>query len=121
MMDLRLHPIGFVVADIEKAMPGFVESLSATSDGQIWMDPHQKVKVAFLEGRAGAAQIELVMPAAPESPVTKFLEQRGGGLHHVCYETGDLEGDLARMRSKRALLVRRPVPAVAFQGRRIAW
>jgi len=109
------------VADIERALDGFAKSLGGTWDGRIWEDPLQKVKVAFLADNAGTGQIELITPAGPGSPVARFLEQRGGGLHHVCYATGDLDGELARMRSQRALLVRRPVPAVAFQARRIAW
>jgi methylmalonyl-CoA/ethylmalonyl-CoA epimerase len=118
---LPLHHFGFVVADIEGSMAGFMRSLGGAWDGQIFHDPHQRVRVAFLAGHAGSAQIELVTPAGPGSPVARFLEQRGGGLHHVCYETSGLEAELAAMRSRGALLIRRPMPAVAFQARRIAW
>lgn len=68
----------------------------------------------------GGPQIELVEPAAEKSPVTAFLA-RGGGLHHVCYEVDDLEGHIRFMREQRAAVLRAPQPAVAFQGRRIAW
>jgi len=78
--------MGFVVADIEVSMPAFVRSLNAFWNGQIWEDPQQKVKVAFLVTAPGEAQIELVAPVGASSPVYRFLEQRGGGLHHVCYE-----------------------------------
>jgi methylmalonyl-CoA/ethylmalonyl-CoA epimerase len=116
-----MHHVGFVVADIETSMAGFMRSLGGSWDGQIFHDPQQRVRVAFLSGLAGSPQIELVTPEGPGSPVAKFLEQRGGGLHHVCYEANDLEAELATMRSLGALIVRRPVPAVAFQARRIAW
>src|SRR5580704_14141644 len=92
-------------------MPAFVHSLDASWDGQIWEDPHQKVKVAFLATAPGDAQIELVAPLGSDTPVYRFLE-RGGGLHHLCY---------AAMRSQGALLARPPKPDVAFAGRRIAW
>ena len=65
-------------------------------------------------------QIELVEPAGEDSPVLRFLEQ-GGGLHHVCYEVADLEEQLVEFRSRGAVIARRPKPAVAFGGRRIAW
>jgi methylmalonyl-CoA/ethylmalonyl-CoA epimerase len=101
-------------------MAGFVHSLAAQWDGRIFEDPIQKVKVAFLTTRPGEAQIELVQPNAPDSPVTRFLEN-GGGFHHVCYEVADLEEAMGEMKSRGALTVRRPKPAVAFEGRRIAW
>jgi len=118
---LRLHHVGFVVASIEAAMPGFARSLAAEWNGEIIHDPLQKVKVAFLTTSVGDAQIELVEPAGDDSPVLKFLQQHGGGLNHVCYEVEDLEQELAAFRSRGAVIAKRPKPAVAFGGRRIAW
>lgn len=118
---LRLHHMGFVVSSIEASMPGFVKSLSATWDGRIFEDPNQKVKVAFLQTRPEDAQVELVEPAGEDSPVSKFLRERGGGLHHACYEVADLEHALTDFHSRGAVIAKRPKPAVAFDGRRIAW
>jgi methylmalonyl-CoA/ethylmalonyl-CoA epimerase len=118
---LRLHHIGYVVASIDVAMPGFVRSLGANWDGQVFHDPHQKVKVAFLTTRPEDAQVELVEPAGDDSPVLRFLREKGGGLHHVCCEVADLESQLLEFRSRGAVIVKRPKPAVAFNGRRIAW
>jgi len=109
------------VADIAAGMQGFVRSLAATWDGRIHEDPYQKVKVAFLSIRPGEPLIELVEPATQDSPVRDFLTNRGGGLHHVCYEVDDLEGQIAEMKARRCMVIRRPKPAVAFDGRRIAW
>lgn len=117
---LRLHHMGFVVADIEKAMPAFVRSMAAEWDGQIFEDPLQKAKVAFMTTRPGDAQIELVQPVGENSPVQRFLQQ-GGGMHHLCYEVADLEAELAAFRSRGAAIASRPKPAIAFGGRRIAW
>jgi methylmalonyl-CoA/ethylmalonyl-CoA epimerase len=117
----RLHHVGFVVADIVVGMEGFVRSMSASWDGRIFEDPHQKVKVAFLSTRPGDPLIELVEPAAEDAPVRRFLIERGGGLHHVCYEVDDIEAHIVEMKARRSMMVRRPKPAVAFDGRRIAW
>jgi methylmalonyl-CoA/ethylmalonyl-CoA epimerase len=117
----RLHHMGFVVADIATAMPAFVHSMAAEWDGKIFEDPLQKAKVAFLTTRAGDAQIELVQPLGETSPVQRFLQERGGGMHHLCYEVADLEAELAAFRSRGASIASRPKPAVAFGGRRIAW
>ena len=117
----RLHHMGFVVADIATAMPAFLHSMAAEWDGKIFEDPLQKAKVAFLTTRAGDAQIELVQPLGETSPVQRFLQERGGGMHHLCYEVADLEAELAAFRSRGASIASRPKPAVAFGGRRIAW
>lgn len=120
MASLRLHHMGFVVADIAAAMPSFVRSMAAEWDGQIFEDPLQKAKVAFMTTRPGDAQIELVQPVGENSPVARFLQQ-GGGMHHLCYEVADLETELAAFRSRGAAIASRPKAAVAFGGRRIAW
>jgi methylmalonyl-CoA/ethylmalonyl-CoA epimerase len=118
---MKLDHIGFVVADIDLAMSGFLNSFGAHWDGRVFDDPLQQVKVAFLSVSPGQPRIELVQPAAEPSPVSHFLRTRGPGLHHLCYEAACLEEQFTAMRARRALVVSRPKPAVAFQGRRIAW
>jgi methylmalonyl-CoA/ethylmalonyl-CoA epimerase len=119
--DLKLHHVGFVVASIQDCGASFAQALGATWDGNIVFDPIQKVRVTFFEGRSKTDPlVELVEPGGSDSPVTKFLE-RGGGLHHLCYEVDDLEGHLKFCRSVGNTILRAPVPAVAFGGRKIAW
>ncbi len=119
--DLKLHHFGFVVSSIEKSAESFARSVAASWDRQIILDPIQKVRVAFFRAPNSADPlIELVEPGQPDSPVSRFLEQ-GGGLHHLCYEVSDLESHLEFCRSAGNIVIRQPVPAVAFGGRRIAW
>ena len=118
--DLRLHHVGFVVSDINTSSRGFVHSLGMSWDGVVFHDPTQKVKVTFLATGPDCAQIELVEPVGQDSPVQKFL-QRGGGQHHLCYEVDRIEEALAAFKFRKASIVQRPCPAVAFDGRRIAW
>jgi methylmalonyl-CoA/ethylmalonyl-CoA epimerase len=115
----RLHHVGFVVASIEESVASFAESLALPWQEEVFEDPAQRVRVTFL-GRPGTPQFELVEPNGPDSPVRTFLA-RGGGLHHVCYEVDDLERRLRQQRAAGGIIVRQPVPAVAFEGRRIAW
>jgi methylmalonyl-CoA/ethylmalonyl-CoA epimerase len=116
-----LHHVGFVVASIQSAAAGFVRSLALEWDGRIIHDPTQTVYVSFFRpALAGNAVIELVEPEGNGSAVHKFL-QRGGGLHHLCYEVDSLEQQLERARVNRDLIIRPPEPAVAFDGRLIAW
>jgi methylmalonyl-CoA/ethylmalonyl-CoA epimerase len=116
-----LHHVGYVVASIQSAAEGFMRSLALTWDGQIIHDPALTVNVSFLYPRLpGSPTIELVEPEGSGSVVHKFL-QRGGGLHHLCYEVDCLESQMEFAKVNRDLLVRPLVQAVAFQGRRVAW
>jgi methylmalonyl-CoA/ethylmalonyl-CoA epimerase len=119
--DPKLHHIGFVVSSIEQSAESFIQALGASWDGKITFDPVQKVRVSFFQGRNSADPlIELVEPGESESPVSRFLE-RGGGLHHLCYDVENLDAHLAFCKSVGTIIIRPPVPAVAFDGRRIAW
>jgi methylmalonyl-CoA/ethylmalonyl-CoA epimerase len=118
---LKLHHIGFVVLSIQESAESFARSLGATWDGNIVFDPLQRVRVTFFQGHNPTDPlIELVEPGGPESPVSRFLD-RGGGLHHLCYEVKDLDSHLRFCQSVGTIIIRPPVPAVAFGGRRIAW
>lgn len=118
---LKLHHIGFVVSSIQDSAESFALSLGATWDGNIVLDPLQNVRVTFFQGRNPTGPwIELVQPGEPESPVSQFLK-RGGGLHHLCYEVKDLDSHLRFCQSVGTIIIRPPVPVVAFGGRRIAW
>jgi methylmalonyl-CoA/ethylmalonyl-CoA epimerase len=116
-----LHHVGFVVASISDCAPQFAATLDSEWDGAIILDPLQSARVSFLHSRIpGNPLFELVEPAGSGSPVGKILE-RGGGLHHMCYEVRSLEDQLEQSRKNGALVIREPAPAVAFAGRRIAW
>jgi methylmalonyl-CoA/ethylmalonyl-CoA epimerase len=118
---VKLHHVGFVVKSIQDCGWSFAQALGASWDEKIYFDPLQKVRVTFFEGRNNADPlIELVEPGGEDSPVTQFL-QRGGGLHHLCYEVDNLERHLEFCKSVGNTIIRPPVPAVAFGGRRIAW
>ncbi|MBV8116159.1 MAG: VOC family protein [Silvibacterium sp.] len=114
--------MGFVVASIDESIASFCRSIGGSGWPETWHDPTQQVRVAFIHTAfPGDASIELVEPASEKSPVRRFLEQQGGGLHHVCYEAPDIDAALKEAAARGAAVLRKPQPAVAFQGRRIAW
>ncbi len=116
-----LHHLGYVVKSISTVADEFAASISARWDGEIIYDPIQRVRVAFFSPvDSGNPVYELVEPASEDSPVTDFLKKRGG-LHHVCYQVNDLDAALEVARSTRWAIASSPAPAVAFEGRRIAW
>jgi methylmalonyl-CoA/ethylmalonyl-CoA epimerase len=118
---LHLHHVGIVVASIPDSASGFVRSLGAEWDEVVFTDPWQKVRVTFLKVAIGSALMELVEPNAEDAPVNRFLREKGPGLHHLCYEVNNLEEAVVELRSKGGLVAKPPRPAVAFEGRRIAW
>ena len=116
-----MHHVGYVVRSIEDSAASFARSLGLEWDKQIIHDPLQGVRVSFFRSvSVDNPAIELVEPKSETSPVYRFLE-RGGGLHHLCFEVDDLESQLRLARLNHDLVVREPLPAVAFGGRRIAW
>lgn len=119
-MRQTLHHIGCVVDSIAARVEGYRHALAAASVSASIEDPIQRVRVAFLTLPGGAPQFELVEPTGADSPVLAAVA-RGGGLHHLCYEVDDLDGHIAMMKTAQAMLIRRPQPAAAFGGRRIAW
>lgn len=119
-MDLRLHHFGIVVADIAKAIEPYVTHCGYEPRTTIIHDPTQTAYVQFLRRPGDTVLLELVAPDGPSSKLTAALE-RGGGLHHVCHSTPDIDDACEELRRGSFFLISGPVPATAFDGRRIAW
>lgn len=107
----RIHHVGIVVPDLEKAMGLWRDllGLSLTKSATI---QDQGVKAALL--KVGDSEIELLEPLNPDNGVGKFLSRRGGGLHHVCFETEDVLRELEAARAKGIQLIdQKPRPGLA--------
>lgn len=116
----RLHHVGVVVESIQRAAPFWTNHLGMRPISATVHDPIQKVNVQFFAGVNNQTSIELIEPAADDSPVLNALKQ-GGGLNHVCFEVENFDGYIAAARSNRGIIVVPPVPATAFDNRRIAF
>lgn len=117
----RFHHIGQAVADIGRHIEEFL--VPVFGDLPITAavaDPIQRVRVCFVT-MPGGVTVELVEPHGEQSPVRDIVGSSRGGLYHVCYEVPDLDRALAALRRMRCLPLGRPVPAVAFGGRRIVF
>jgi methylmalonyl-CoA/ethylmalonyl-CoA epimerase len=115
------HHVGFVVKSISEIGQDFARSIGAHWNGDIIHDPLQHARVSFFRcGGPETPAVELVEPAGDQSPLHSFVA-KGGGLHHICYEVDNLSSQLEESRSAGCLVVKPPLPAVAFGGRRIAW
>lgn len=92
----RLDHIAVAVPDLQRALRRFCEDLQLPLAGQEDV-PAQSTTTAFLP--VGQTRIELVHPMGGKGPIQGFLDKRGGGLHHLCFETDDIHADTARLRA----------------------
>ena len=121
MVPLKFSHIGVAVANLNAALAEYQKIFGYTVRSGPFIDPIQKASVCFIAtSKDGDVPIELVAPAGDDSPVNKLLE-KGISTYHLCYEVDDIGEALKHVRSQGCLVVSEPVPAVAFEGRRIAW
>ena len=111
----RLDHIGIAVRSLASAK--IYEDLGLTIDHVETVET-QRVKTAFLS--VGDSNLELLEPTSPDSPIAKFIEKRGEGIHHICLRVDDIEGHLERLKAKGYRLINEaPVPGA--HGCRVAF
>ena len=121
-LDFKLLHVGVAVPSLGPAAESLARLFGYRVVSGPFDDPVQKVSVEFLsQSTEDAAEIELIAPAAEDSPIRSMLAKDGGATYHLCFETSDIEAALLHAKSLGCIVVSPPVPAVAFQGRRIAW
>ncbi|HUY77962.1 MAG TPA: methylmalonyl-CoA epimerase [Ktedonobacterales bacterium] len=114
----RIDHVAIVVRDMEAAL-GFYRDMLGIAPSQVIDFPSEGVKIAFLPlGGPGGSEIELLEPTSSQTGVVRFLERQGGGLHHICFETPDIETTLAELRAAGALLLDE-TPRATAEGRGI--
>jgi methylmalonyl-CoA/ethylmalonyl-CoA epimerase len=117
---VKIHHVGIVVPSIDEHMKDHLAPwFSRAAIGPTISDPLQKANVAFVELDGG--RIELVEPAAQDSPVSAVLKHGFAVYHHICFEVPDLDAALDHCRNLRMVVVSPPKAAAAFDGRRIAF
>lgn len=113
-MTLRLHHIGLVVPSISVFAEVF-RTLGLDQVTQPEPDPVQKVTASFIAGGKGKdIYIELLEPLGSDSPITNFLNERGGGLHHLCFEVDDIDGIGNKLVEMGFQMVCPPVECVGY-------
>ncbi len=108
------------MGDISKATDEFSERFGYAVESSIIEDPQQTALVRFLRQPAALHWLELIAPNGPGSKLSKAIE-RGGGMHHFCYEVPKIEEAVEVLRTQGMLPLGSAKPAVAFSGRPIAW
>lgn len=104
---MKIEHIGIAVSDLEEAIETYERLLGAPCYKRETVES-QKVDTAFFA--TGESKVELLGATADDSPVARFLEKRGEGMHHVAFEVEDIRAELKRLREEGfTLLNKEPV------------
>lgn len=113
----KISHIGIAVRDLDQQVAFYRDKLGLELLGFEEVKD-QQVKVAIF--KVGESNIELLTPTSPESPIAKFLDKRGEGIHHLAYDSDGLEALLGTLEEKGVDLIdKKPRPGA--HGARIAF
>ena len=99
---MKLDHIGIAVEDLEKAITLYRDVLGMEVSEPEDL-PERKLRISFVD--VGGAKVELLCPTDPESAVGKFLQKKGPGIHHLCYEVPDVAKQLVELKAKGVKLI----------------
>jgi len=112
----KINHVAIVVEDIDEALKFWRDALGLEVD-HIEDVPSQHSRVAFIP--VGDSEVELVSPTTQDSGLAKFLEKRGEGLHHLCFEVDDLTEVLDELKIKGIRLINEE--PLILPGRKMAF
>jgi methylmalonyl-CoA/ethylmalonyl-CoA epimerase len=113
----RIDHIGIAVRSLADAIPIYEKALGLTCERTEEV-PSQKVRTAFFD--VAGVHLELLEPTSDESPVGKFLAERGEGIHHLAFGTDDVAGQLARAKAAGLRLIHES-PVAGAGGKQVAF
>lgn len=91
---MKIHHVGIAVSSLRTAIPIFEKLLGHPPDSEEVVED-QKVRVSVF--RVGETRIELLEASSPDSPIARFIEKRGQGLHHLTLAVPDLKKALGEL------------------------
>ncbi len=113
----KIDHVGIAVHSVAEARKFYEEVLGLECEGEETVES-QKVKTAFF--RIGEVHIELLEPTSGESPIAKFLEKKGEGIHHVAYRADDIEGQIRQARENGCRVIHEK-PITGAGGKLVAF
>lgn len=113
----KINHVAIVVPDVTAAQTFWVDALGLALSHTAQV-PEEGVEVAFL--KVGDSHVELLEPAAADTGITRFLEKRGPGIHHLCLEVDDIDALLARLKAHNVRLINEQA-VTGHGGRRYAF
>ncbi|WP_264738492.1 methylmalonyl-CoA epimerase [Cytobacillus firmus] len=113
----KVDHIGIAVRSLDEALPFYTETLKLEFLG-IEEVESQGVKVAFI--KAGETKLELLEPTSEESPIAKFIEKRGEGLHHVALGVDSIQERINQMK-EQGIKMLQDEPKIGAGGAQVAF
>jgi len=113
----KINHIGIAVKSLEEHIP-FYRDVLHLSMSEIEEVADQKVKVAMF--RVGEVNIELLEPTAEDSPIARFIEKRGEGMHHIAYQSDNITEELADFKARDIRMIDQE-PRSGAHGSKIAF
>jgi methylmalonyl-CoA epimerase len=114
---MKISHLGIATKGIDEALKFWQDALGLENIHTETVED-QKVRVAMLP--LGETNIELLEPTSDDSPIAKFLEKRGGGIHHIAVEVENIEESLAKLRNEGMRLIDEK-PRVGAEGCLVAF
>lgn len=114
---MKINHLGIATNGIENALK-FWEDALGLENVHTEVVEDQKVRVAMLP--IGESRVELLEPTSDDSPISKFLEKRGGGIHHIAVEVKDIRASLARLKAQGMQLIDEE-PRIGAEGCLVAF
>jgi methylmalonyl-CoA/ethylmalonyl-CoA epimerase len=114
---MKIDHLGIATRSIEETLQFWTDSLGLVNVHAETVED-QKVRIAMLP--IGDSRIELLEPTSDDSPISKFLEKRGGGIHHIALEVDDIRTKLRQLKEAGARLIDEE-PRVGAEGCLIAF
>jgi methylmalonyl-CoA/ethylmalonyl-CoA epimerase len=112
---IRIAHIGVAVRALDDVLPFYRDVLGLPDTP---MDDADGARIAGLA--AGESLVELLEPAVADSPIARFIDKRGPGIHHICFYVDDLDATLAKAKAA-GVIVLDEVPRIGAEGKRIAF
>lgn len=114
---MKINHLGIATKGIDEALKFWQDALGLENVHTEVVED-QKVRVAMLP--IGESRVELLEPTSEDSPISKFLEKRGGGIHHIAVETDDIRASLAKLKAAGARLIDEE-PRIGAEGCLVAF
>lgn len=112
----KINHIAIAVPDIDASLTFWQDAMGLKVD-HVEDVPSQKSTVVFIP--VGESEVELVKPTSEDTGVAKFIAEKGGGMHHLCFEVDDIDGMLADLKEKDVRLINET--ALELPGRKMAF
>lgn len=116
-MITRIDHLGIAVRSLDETVPYYEKALGLKCEHREEV-PSQKVRTAFFS--VGEVHLELLEPTSPESPIAKFIEKNGEGIHHVAFASSDITAQLGQAAGAGCRLINE-TPMEGAHGKLVAF